>query len=127
VRAGRGHDRRRDGVHQPRGRPALMRAALLLALALALAACGDQRGKDCTKACEHMVELSVADLDLLVGDDPDLRDFSAQAKEGLQRPAAPGRDTCVQKCREGKLDAPCVLRAKTMDDAMRCGKPSAPR
>jgi hypothetical protein len=100
--------------------------ALCLALLLA-AACGksdskkepSESGGDCAAACEHTMELAVADIEKNMAA---LGDPEATAR--LLAEAAKTRDsdlaTCVSHCKAGKLDPACALAAKTIDGAMSC-------
>lgn len=98
-----------------------MPKSFLLAV-LFVAACGNSDSKkeaQCKAACDHTMELALADIDknMAAIGDPEMTDKLHAELEGR-------RDndlkTCMKHCKAGRLDAACALAAKTIDGALSC-------
>jgi len=94
---------------------------------LFVAACGKSDSKkqegassgDCTAACEHTMDLALADIDknMAAVGDPEM---AAKLRAEVDKSRASDLATCVSHCQAGRLDPACALAAKTIDGAMSC-------
>ena len=76
----------------------------------------------CRAVCEHMHELTMADIDrsTKLAGDPDLG-ARLMAKAGAARES--DLATCSGQCLAGKIHGRCAMEARTLDAAMACLRP----
>lgn len=99
----------------------------LIVIALVVAGCGKSTAAKpdpaaCRAACEHMLELAMADLDksATATTDPALAEITAKLKAKALASRASDLTTCETQCLAGKLDTRCGQAATTIDEAMTC-------
>ena len=97
-----------------------MRTLLAVSIALTFALGCSKKG-DYSKACEHLLELAHKDLEASLASMPEdmrkgMSDLKAKAESSRDSDLA----TCIAKSEEHGVDASCILKADTLDDAQAC-------
>lgn len=78
--------------------------------------------KACAAACEHVLELGLADIDKSAAgvDDPELKKMTLRLKEKAMASRESDLATCQTQCMAGKMNTACAVAAATIDSAMEC-------